>query len=165
MSFLEAIFGIKELGAGDHRLADPEAIYQEIMKGTNVSILLKRGERGLLEMGNITLKEPRSVRRGAYGGPSFRVCRGVSFRLGGFQAESHQEIRAIDNGSLCLTSKRLIFSGSKKNTTIPLKKIIRLESGNGALMVQREDREKSQQFSGLGDYAAPVERAIRCLFP
>ena len=55
-------------------------------------------------MHNITLQEPRAVRQthAAYGGPTIRVAKGVSFRLGGASArsESHEEIRAIDRGSL-----------------------------------------------------------------
>ena len=61
MSFLEAIFGIQELGLGDLRLKDPEELYREILAGSYVSIRLKRGERDLLELGNVTLREPRSV--------------------------------------------------------------------------------------------------------
>jgi len=95
MSFLEAIFGIRELGPGDFRL--------------------KRGERDLLELGNVTLREPRSVRRCVYGGPSIRVG-GIPIRLGAFQAESHEALRDIDRGTLTLTNRRLVFIGDKKST-------------------------------------------------
>ena len=164
--FLEAIFGIRELGAGDLRLKDPEELYREILAGSPVSIRLKPGakglksrERGLLELTNIVLREPRSVRRGVYGGPSVRVG-GMPIRLGAFQSESHEALREIDRGTLILTDRRLVFMGEKKNANIPLSKILRVQSGDGEIAVQREDRQRVQYFGRLGGYAEPVERVI-----
>jgi len=78
-----------------------------------------------------TLMETRAVRtsRGAYGGSSFRIAKGVSFRLGGYRgtSESHDEFREIDTGTLVLTSQRLIFIGMKRTLATPLEKIIDIE--------------------------------------
>ena len=73
-------------------------------------VILKKNENISIVMNNIHLQEPRAVRqtRAAYGGPTIRVAKGVSFRFGGASAksESHEEIRVIDQGSLILTNKR-----------------------------------------------------------
>ena len=66
-----------------------------------------------------------TTRLGAYGGPSFRVAKGVNFRVGGFQArgESHEELRVIDNGDITLTNKRFVFSGSKRSVNFNINKM------------------------------------------
>lgn len=47
-------------------------------------VILKKNEEPSIIMGNVSLLEPRAVRQtvGAYGGPTIRVAKGVSFRMG-----------------------------------------------------------------------------------
>jgi len=114
--------------------------------------ILKKNESLSIVMHNITLQEPRSVRQthAAYGGPTIRVAKGVSFRLGGASArsESHEEIRAVDRGSLILTTKRLIFIGSKRTTNIDLRKIMAIEAYTDGIESQRENKQKTEYFKG-----------------
>ena len=63
-------------------------------------VLLKGGEEALFVLPGISLHEPRSVTRGAYGGPSVRVAKGITLRVGGFQAQSHEELKEVDAGTL-----------------------------------------------------------------
>ena len=70
---------------------------------------------------NVSLHEPRSVTRGAYGGPSIHVAKGLTLRVGGFQAQSHEELKAIDSGALVLTTKRLCFAGRLRSIEVPLR--------------------------------------------
>jgi hypothetical protein len=112
-------------------------------------IILKKNEEMILSFPNISLWEPRSVRRGGGAGTSFRVAKGVSFRVGGFQAESHEELRNIDNGPLTLTSKRIVFSGVKRTVSIPLDKVISIEPFRDAIRIRREGKEKAQNFVGI----------------
>jgi ribosomal protein L40E/ribosomal protein L37AE/L43A len=115
-------------------------------------IILKRNEQTTLIMHNITLREPRAVRQtvGGYGGPTFRVAKGVSFRLGGVAArsESHEELRNIDRGTLVLTTRRLIFIGSKRTTNIYLNKIVAIEPYKDGIGSQRENKQKTEYFIG-----------------
>ncbi len=103
-------------------------------------------------MNNISLQEPRSVRqtRAAYGGPTIRVAKGVSFRMGGAAArsESHEEIKVIDQGSLILTNKRMVFIGSKRTTNIDLKKIMAITSYRDGIESQRDNKQKAEYFTG-----------------
>ena len=118
-------------------------------------VILKKNENLSIVMHNITLQEPRAVRQthAAYGGPTIRVAKGVSFRLGGASArsESHEEIRAIDRGSLILTTKRLIFIGSKRTTNIDLRKIMAIEAYTDGIESQRENKQKTEYFKGTNN--------------
>ncbi len=115
-------------------------------------VILKKNENISLVLYNINLQEPRAVRQthAAYGGPSIRVAKGVSFRLGGASArsESHEEIRVIDQGSLILTNKRLIFIGSKRTTNIDLRKILAIKAYKDGIESQRENKQKTEYFTG-----------------
>jgi len=115
-------------------------------------VILKKNENLSLIMENISLQEPRAVRqtRAAYGGPTIRVAKGVSFRLGGASArsESHDEIRVIDQGKLVLTNKRLIFIGDKRTVNIDLKKIMAVQAYRDGIESQRENKQKPEYFTG-----------------
>ncbi len=93
--------------------------------------------------------EPRAVRTGGYVGPSFRVAKGVYLRVGGFQSESHDELRNIDQGTLTLTNKRLVFSGNKRMVNIDLRKIVSIEPYSDGIGLKREGKEKIQYFTGI----------------
>ena len=112
-------------------------------------IILKKNEELQLVLPNVSLLEPRVVRSGGYGGPSLRVAKGVYFRLGGFRAESHEELRSIDQGILTLTNKRLVFSGAKRTINIDLRKIVSIEPYSDGIALRREGKEKTQYFTGI----------------
>jgi hypothetical protein len=112
-------------------------------------ILLKAGELTLFVLPNVSLHEPRSVTRGAYGGPSVHVAKGVTLRVGGFQAQSHEELKELDQGTLVLTSKRLCFSGGLRSLEIDLRKLISVDPYANAVAVRRSGKEKTEFFFGL----------------
>ena len=114
-------------------------------------ILLKKNEELILSMSNISLSEPRAVRTGGYGGPSIRVAKGVYFRVGGFKAQSHDEIKNVDQGIITLTTTRIVFSGSKRTVNIPLGKVISIEPYSDAIALRREGKEKTQYFVGINN--------------
>jgi hypothetical protein len=100
---------------------------------------------------NISLSEPRAVRTGAYGGPSIRVAKGVYFRVDGFKAQSHDEMKNVDQGIIILTNTRIVFSGSKRTVNISLGKIISIEPYSDAIALRREGKEKTQYFVGINN--------------
>jgi len=112
-------------------------------------------------MYKINLQEPRAVRQthAAYGGPTVRVAKGVLFRLGGASArsESHEEIRVIDQGSLILTNKRLIFIGSKRTNNIDIRKIMAIEAYKDGIELQRENKQKTKYFTGTDKTSVPSQ--------
>ena len=112
-------------------------------------ILLKAGELTLFVLPGVSLHEPRSVTRGAYGGPSVHVAKGVTLRVGGFQAQSHEELKELDQGTLVLTTKRLCFSGALRSLEIDLRKLISVDAYSNAVAVRRSGKEKTEFFFGL----------------
>ncbi len=145
----------------------------------NSPVILKKNERALLFLSDVALWEPRAVRqtRGAYGGPTFRVAKGVSFKVGSFQSrsESHEELRTIDQGILTLTNKRLVFTGTKRTTNIDLRKVISIEPYKDGIASQRENKQKTEYFIGINrtslnitvngrKYAIPVSGVVlKCI--
>lgn len=119
----------------------------------NPPLILKKNEEACVVLGDIIFMEPRAVRktRGGYAGPTIRVAKGVSFRMGSLasQSESHEELRNIDQGTLVLTNKRLIFIGSKRTTNIDLRKIISITSYKDGIASQRENKQKTEYFTGI----------------
>lgn len=115
-------------------------------------VILKKDEFISIIMENINLQEPRAVRQthAAYGGPTIRVAKGVSFRMGGASArsESHEEIKVIDNGKFVLTNKRLIFIGTKRTVNIDLRKIMAIVPYKDGIESQRENKQKPEYFTG-----------------
>jgi len=112
-------------------------------------IILKNKEKLYVALSNISLSEPRAVRTGGYGGPSVRLAKGLSFRLGGFKAESHEELRNIDQGTFTLTDKRIVFSGNKKTISVSLNKVISINPYSDGISITREGFSKTQYFGGL----------------
>ena len=89
------------------------------------------------------LWEERAVRRSA--GGAVRVMKGVY--IGGSQAESHDQLRRIDDGQLLLTNQRLIFNGNMRNLEYKLNKIISIEESDDGVEVASSNRKKVQIFT------------------
>lgn len=123
-----------------------------LTSNTPSPMIMKKGETTTLVMNNVTFMESRAVRQtiGGYGGPSFRMAKGVSFRLGGVSARSvsHDELKKIDQGTLVLTSKRLTFLGSMRTINIDLRKIVGIEPFKDGIGSQRENKQKTEYFTG-----------------
>jgi len=146
----------------NQREADIQAMLTDIKEGkiesgkficANSPIIVKANEEPLVVLPNIELWEPRSVTRtfGGYGGPSFRIAKGVSWRMGAFgaQSESHEELRTIDKGTLTVTNKRLVFTGTKRTTDISIARIITVDPYTDGIAVKTSGRAKVQYFVGL----------------
>jgi len=115
--------------------------------GGRASVILKGDEETKLVLSDISLLEPRAVRSGGYGGPSFRIAKGVSLKVGGFRSESHDELRKVDQGTLVLTNKRFIFSGAKRTVATNLGKIVSVEPHADAIALRRTGKGKTQYFA------------------
>ena len=125
------------------------------------SVLLKSNEEVQILLPNIALWEARAVRisSGGYGGPSFRVTRGVSFRVGAFssQSSSYSDLTQIDRGRLTVTNQRLVFSGLKRTSEVNLAKIVSIEPYSDGIAVQATGRTKTQCFVGIDAAPMPVK--------
>ncbi len=50
--------------------------------------------------------------------------KGVRFRFGGYTPMKTEQMTALSKGTIYVTSKRLLFNGEARNTSIPLNKIV-----------------------------------------
>jgi hypothetical protein len=112
-------------------------------------ILLKGGEGVIFCIPDVTLREPRSVTTGGYGGPSVHVAKGITLRVGAFRAQSHEELKDVDSGTLVLTTKRLVFAGALRSPEIALAKLISVDAYSDAVAIRRTGKERTEIFFGL----------------
>lgn len=93
------------------------------------------------------LAEEKVLRRrfeGGSQGVSFRIMKGVSYRVGGFRGHSVSEtgIVAVSTGELIITSKRIVFRGDKKSFAVKLDKILETQLFTNGLQFSENNRSK-----------------------
>jgi hypothetical protein len=115
-------------------------------------------ERALCVLPGVDLLELRAIRRsirhsrGVSGGPTIRLARGLSFRLGtsgstgASESESFDELRQIDQGTLILTTKRLAFLGSLRTNSSSLDDLIGINDIGNGIEVHRERKQKAETY-------------------
>ncbi len=88
------------------------------------------------------LAEERSI--GNYSGMSFRVASGMYYRTG--QSIGSARVTIIDSGQLVLTSKRLVFVGSKRTSSADLKRLVNVQLFSDAITVNKEGKAKAETY-------------------
>jgi AraC-like DNA-binding protein len=87
-----------------------------------VDITLFKGERCYLEAFASWYELRTRTTSISYGGPvvSIRIAKGIRYRLGNVTPIRHtkEELTLIDSGSVYITDRRVIFMGSKRNSTL-----------------------------------------------
>ena len=94
----------------------------------SIWINLQAGERCYYNT-QVEWYENRTVtQRVNYSGPSYRVkiMKGVYYRWGSSNVQriTQDVLKLIDTGTVYITNKRIIFTGQRKNSNIPLKKVL-----------------------------------------
>jgi hypothetical protein len=142
-------------------LAD-KGIRLKVICGEAPGVILGSDEELLGVFPQVALREPRAVRvsRGHYSGQSIRVAKGVSLRVGGYRgsSESHDELRSIDQGTLVVTSQRLVFTGAMRTSSVPLEKIVDVEGYDDGLELHRQGKEKVEYFQ----FSGGIEMSYQC---
>lgn len=144
----------------EQKQIDLDAWLQQLSNGAitiptpiNTNVVLGPNEQFIFGISDVIFSEPRAVREtsGSYGGPSIRVAKGMTWRLGRFKSksESHEELRNIDTGTLTITSKRLVFSGAVKNISIELKKIVSIDPYEDGISLSKEGKERPAYFTNV----------------
>lgn len=126
-----------------------QLISGEAAQQINSSIILKKNEVLVFEIPGIQLCEERTVKtKGSHQGFSIRIMKGVSYRFGGFEAASQKEVVELDVGTLTLTNKRLMFSGSRKSVDYSISKINRIEALENGVSISRARKVRVEYFLG-----------------
>lgn len=140
-----------------------------------VTLEIEGGSPVVLKKGEIVhfadraiLKELKSVSLGYSGGShgvSFRICKGISYRVGAHRGHIVKEDRFVETsrGVLLITNQRLFlhpFAGYKP-VSIPLNKILSYQCFHNGIELYKEGREKSYFFAL--DKSGSVELFGLCL--
>ncbi len=117
-------------------------------------VLLQRGEVCHARFTS-AVHELRTVTKAiGYHGPAgrIRIMKGLSWRYGYVNVNrvTSEQLRELDSGTLLVTNKRLLFNGSKKNLSIPLRRVIHFTLFKDAIQIEK-DSGKDQFFKGAGD--------------
>ena len=113
------------------------------------NVLMKKGEKLVLSIPSVDYCEERVVKfKGTTQGVSVRLMKGVSYRFGGFEGGTEQQIVTLDTGDFSLTNKRLIFSGQTKSVEYPLSKIVTIDTLENGVVINRSGKTKMEYFTG-----------------
>lgn len=90
---------------------------------------------------------------GGYSGLSFRVARGVYYRVGGFRGNPVQTTQTVhvDTGTLAVTNKHIYFAGSAKAFKIRCDKIVSFTPYSDGVGIQRDALTAKPQSFETGD--------------
>ena len=97
----------------------------ELPQPIRVDVFLEPNETCYFEIA--TTWHQSRVQTHGYAGASISVptgIRGVRFRFGGYTPVRSESITPLASGTLFVTSKRLLFTGGARSTSIPLKKVV-----------------------------------------
>ena len=133
----------------DQKSTDVMDVFRYLNQNSS-PFLMQKNEEVVCCIPAVGLREPRAIRTttGVYGGPSFRVAKGVTMRTGVSRStsSSHEEVKDIDGGDLVITNQRIFFVGAKRTVNLPFKKIVSLEPYSNSIILHKDGREKAQHF-------------------
>lgn len=122
------------------------------------NLIMQKGEKAYW-IEPATLAEEKVLRRkyeGGSQGMSFRVMKGVSYRVGGHHGHITSEtgVVAVSSGELIITSKRAVFRGDNKSFAVKLDKILDIQLFTNGLQFSENNRSKPRliKFAQQGNH-------------
>ncbi len=110
----------------------------------------KKDEVAHLETAAALLKEVQIKEwRGGSRGVSFRIARGVSYRVGANRGQMHvigTELQVQDEGTLTVTSHRAVFTGTRKTVEVSFVKLLGLNVFNDGIQFHVSNRQNPSLF-------------------
>jgi hypothetical protein len=130
----------------------------------SANVILKPEEVAFYSAPSV-LYETQAVRHYQAGHAGFRVAKGVYIGGTSGRSVSTQEWSKIDTGNLTITSKRLIFNGTGQERTLPLGKIVSVESSRTGVHVSVDGRQKGMIFGAINPLIPSAIIQICCQSP
>ena len=98
--------------------------------------------------------------RGGIQGVSFRVVRGVYYRVGGTRGHSYNEsvTEPDDRGTLALSDQRVLFIGKKRTIDVPLRSIASIQPFKDGLQVSIPNKAPILLHTGSDDAGLLLQR-------
>jgi len=126
----------------------------EDLVSVSVNVNLQKNEQCYCTAKNVNWYEIRKTRvRVNYSGPTYRIkiAKGFYYRIGSLNVAPNykEEYVLIDTGTLYITNKRIIFTGSRNNKTISLSSILSLTPYTDGVEIEKSG--KSPILTGMED--------------
>ena len=119
-------------------------------------IVLSKNEHVLWAYNGVSMYMEKIEREtvGRSGGFSFRVCKGVTYRVGQFKGHpvEHSRMNLEGNGILIVTNKNLIFYSQLKNNKVPFNKIVGITPYSDGIEVHKDGNAKRLTFQGFDSW-------------
>jgi hypothetical protein len=95
----------------------------------------------------------RTTYRGGVHGASFRIAKGVYYRVGGFRGNPvvTAELVHVATGTLGITQKHIYFAGDNKAFRVPFQKIVAFTPFSDGVGIQRDATTARPQIFVTGD--------------
>ena len=122
------------------------------------NLVTQKGEKVYWAEPSILAEEKVISRKyqGGSQGMSFRVMKGVSYRVGGHRGHITSEtgVVAVSDGELILTSNRVIFRGDKKSFAVKLDKILDIQLFTNGFQFSENNKSKPRlvKFKEQGNH-------------
>ena len=114
------------------------------------TLMLKKGEEVHLEEPATLIKEViRREFQGGSRGVSFRVTKGVSYRVGSFRGhmvEVGRSLEDADTGDLHVTSQRVVYSGARKTLEVAYAKLVDMNVFTDGIQFHVSNRQNPSMF-------------------
>ncbi len=135
-------------------------VLQEILNGSiptpkqtivgEFPFLLSKNEKLIWLFRNVGLHQQKVKKEyvGRSHGLSFRIAKGIYYRVGGFKGRPLETtvMELISSGSVCLTDKNIYFSSPIKSLRIPYNKIINIEMYSNGIGLQKDGASSKPIF-------------------
>jgi len=110
------------------------------------NLVLQKNERAYW-VEPVIMAEEKVIRRkyeGGSQGMSFRIMKGVSYRVGGHRGHLTSEtgVVAVSEGELVITNKRVIFRGDKKSFATKLENILDIQIFSNGFQFSENNKSK-----------------------
>lgn len=120
-----------------------------------VPVNLQRGESIIWAFRNVEMMEDKTRREyvGRSQGVSFRVMKGVHYRIGSFKGTpiDKTERVLVDSGMLVVTDRNIYFSGPQKSVRIPFEKVVAFHPYDNGVGIMRDAANAKAQVFVTGD--------------
>jgi hypothetical protein len=137
-------------------------------EGETGTALTKGDETALFDLANVDLldfKSTGSSYSGGNAGISFPIVGRIRGHVGGQQGQitrNPEQLMIVDNGTLKITSKRIIFVGAKEAREIAIAKLLDVELGPNGLWAKlaMSNKAKREGFQHMAGDQIPIGMAI-----
>ena len=128
-----------------------------ILVNGQLPFILGKGESMIWVYRDVECLEQKVQKQyvGGSHGMSFRIAKGVYYRVGGFKGApiEHTVMKSVGTGMVCLTDKQLYFSSPQKNFKIPYGKLIYMEPYSDGIGLQKDGASaKPFVFKGIDSW-------------